>query len=172
MAGIRLDWLVQGDLVEIDGARGTVDLIEVELTNVVTVFLEDPDGRILLLKRSDRVGSYPGHWAGVSGFMEGGPALGDALREVREETAIDAASVRVASEGSPLLARGGAQMYAIHPFRFQVGRVEVRIDWEHTESEWVDPTTILQRTTVPKLWEAWSAVRPGAGPPSESSAQR
>ncbi|MGI0129115.1 MAG: NUDIX domain-containing protein, partial [Thermoplasmata archaeon] len=156
IGGIPLDWLLGGDLVEMDGEEGTVELPEVERTNVVTVFLEDPDGRILLLKRSDRVGSFARHWAGVSGFIEGGPALNDALREVREETAIDPSRVRVSSRGRPLFARGGTRMFVIHPFRFRVGRVRVRIDWEHTDFEWVPPETIRTRVTVPKLWEAWS----------------
>lgn len=39
------------------------------LVKVVTVFLRR-GGRILILKRSRKVGSYQGRWAGISGFIE------------------------------------------------------------------------------------------------------
>ena len=38
--------------------------------HVVTCFLEC-QGSILLLKRSQQVGSFKGRWAGVSGYVEG-----------------------------------------------------------------------------------------------------
>ena len=55
---------------------------------VVTCFLTHR-GRILLLKRSDRVGSYRGRWAGVSGYMETEPDA-QALVEIFEETGLAA----------------------------------------------------------------------------------
>jgi 8-oxo-dGTP diphosphatase len=36
---------------------------------VVTCFLES-NGAILILRRSELVGSYQGRWAGVSGYIE------------------------------------------------------------------------------------------------------
>ena len=36
---------------------------------VVTCFLES-EGEILILYRSEQVGSYQGRWAGVSGYVE------------------------------------------------------------------------------------------------------
>ncbi|ELK44964.1 translation initiation factor aIF-2B subunit alpha, partial [Haloferax sp. BAB-2207] len=42
------------------------------MPHVVTVFLRH-DGRVLLTRRSDAVGTYQGRWAGVSGYVEGDP---------------------------------------------------------------------------------------------------
>ena len=54
--------------------------------HVVTCFLES-DGEILLLRRSQQVGSYHGRWAGVSGYVETTPDE-QALTEITEETSL------------------------------------------------------------------------------------
>jgi 8-oxo-dGTP pyrophosphatase MutT (NUDIX family) len=57
-----------------------------EETHVVTCFLRNR-GDVLLLRRSEDVGSYAGQWSGVAGPAEGNPD--DAAREeIREETAL------------------------------------------------------------------------------------
>ena len=51
------------------------------------VLVHTPDLRVLLLERAD----YPGYWQSVTGSQEPGEALGEsAVRELREETGIDA----------------------------------------------------------------------------------
>lgn len=55
--------------------------------NVVTCFLES-EGEILILRRSERVGSYQGRWASVSGYIETTPDK-QALVEILEEIALE-----------------------------------------------------------------------------------
>lgn len=52
---------------------------------VVTAFVRRADGRVLVVRRSDRVGTYQGLWGGVSGGVEpDDTSLADrALAEVR-----------------------------------------------------------------------------------------
>jgi dATP pyrophosphohydrolase len=51
------------------------------------VLVHTPDLRVLLLERAD----YPGYWQSVTGSQEPGETLEDtAVRELREETGIDA----------------------------------------------------------------------------------
>lgn len=53
----------------------------------VLVVIYTPDMRVLLLERAD----HPGYWQSVTGSQESGETLAQtALREVREETGIDA----------------------------------------------------------------------------------
>ncbi|HEV2519279.1 MAG TPA: NUDIX domain-containing protein [Thermoplasmata archaeon] len=172
IGGIHLDWLHAADRVTLDGATGTLDLSEVARAPVVTAFLEDPQGRVLLLKRSKKVGSFPEHWAAVSGFMEGGSTVQEALREVHEETGLDLSAADLVAEGSPLLVRESTRMFEVHPVRFRVRSGAVRIDWEHTEFEWAAPDSIAGRRSVPKLWEAWRSVHEEPPPGSLARSKR
>ncbi|HTT15181.1 MAG TPA: NUDIX domain-containing protein [Thermoplasmata archaeon] len=164
LAGVDADLLREGETVAVDGDAGAFRIDGVEEIEVVTVFLQRSDGAILLLQRSDRVGSFQGHWAGVSGFLEDPTPIDQALREVREETGLGTDALRVAAAGTPVLARDGAKVFVVHPFRFRADRTDVRLDWEHTRAEWVDPSEIRRRPTVPKLDRVWSAVAPQAVP--------
>ncbi len=160
VADVDLDLVRDGEPVELDGDAGTVRFADVTETPVVTAFLERPDGRILLLQRSERVGSFRGRWAAVSGFLEDPTPVDQARREVREETGLGNADVTLAAEGRPVYVRDGDRIWVVHPFRFRVDRTSVTLDWEHTGFDWVDPAELRRRPTVPKLDRAWEAVAP------------
>ena len=67
---------------------------------MVTCFLESR-GQILLLCRSERVGTYQGRWAGVSGYIEGPPDV-QALVEIDEETGLHGkGDLEFISKGDP-----------------------------------------------------------------------
>ncbi|HTP54262.1 MAG TPA: NUDIX pyrophosphatase [Thermoplasmata archaeon] len=154
------DLFREGETVAVDGDRGTVTVSELRRVDVVTAFLQREDGRILLLRRSGRVGSFQGRWAGVSGYLEDPRAEGQAYREVREETGLLEGDLRLLRTGRVVYARDGPTVYAVRPFLFRVGRTDVRLDWEHTDSAWVAPSEIGRRPTVPNLDRAWRAVAP------------
>ncbi len=128
-------------------------------THVVTCFLRNR-GEVLLLRRSEEVGSYPGEWGGVAGHAEGDPDRA-ARDEIAEETGLlDACA----------LAREGVTFtfededldteWTVHPYLFDCERRDAETDWETTEFEWVHPTEILRRETVPNLWASYSRVGP------------
>jgi 8-oxo-dGTP pyrophosphatase MutT (NUDIX family) len=158
------DLFREGEDVELDGDRGTVSVPGLRRVEVVTAFLERPDGKVLLLRRSDRVGSFRGRWAGVSGYLEDPTAELQAIREIGEETGIEPGDLSLERSGRCVYARDDATVYAVHPFRFRTRRSDVRLDWEHTESAWVAPSEIGDRPAVPNLERAWRAVAP---PPVE-----
>ncbi len=148
----------------VNGSRGTIAITGVREVEVVTAFLERGDGRILLLERSSKVGSFQGRWAGVSGYLEAPNPLEQAYREVEEETGLERGRLVLRASGDAVLARQENVVYVVHPFRFEVRSVEVRLDWEHVRAEWVDPSEIRHRSTVPKLDLAWQAVAPVPAP--------
>jgi translation initiation factor 2B subunit (eIF-2B alpha/beta/delta family) len=127
-------------------------------THVVTCLLRH-DGRVLLTRRSDAVGTYTGRWAGVSGYVEGDPsdALGDARREIREETGLDATLVRA---GKPLEVDDGDRAWTVHPFLFEAAARDVRPNEELADWEWVHAPAMRDRETVPGLWAAYRRVAP------------
>jgi len=132
-----------------------------EERHVVTCFLEY-DNKILLLRRSERVGTYRGRWAGVSGYIEeGNSPYEQALEEIREETGLGDEDIQLVREGEPLevIDEEIGRKWIVHPFRFRVIRPEkMEIDWEHTEMKWIDPEEIEKYETVPNLVETWERV--------------
>src|SRR5207248_9060697 len=72
-------------------------------THVVTSFLMRSDTgepRILIVQRSQRVGSYHGQWAGISGFVEPGVTPDEqAFTEMSEETGLQRDHVRMLRRG-------------------------------------------------------------------------
>jgi 8-oxo-dGTP diphosphatase len=134
-------------------------------THVVTCFLQRSDGtqpRILLVQRSQRVGSYHGQWAGISGFVEPGVTPEEqAYTEIREETALQREQVRLLKRGSvvehvdPELKRH----FYVHPFLFEVLAPDaIRTDWEAVAMRWIDPAELAHYETVPKLPEAYQSA--------------
>jgi len=158
VARVDPDVVREGETVEVNGTIGRFRIEGVEEVEVVTAFLERADGRILLLERSEKVGSFRGYWAGVSGFLESATPLEQAFREIREETGVGADDLELLSRGEPILARDGSRVFIVHPFRFLTRRAEIRLDWEHNRAEWVEPIEIRKRPTVPKLDRAWESV--------------
>ena len=158
------DVILSGDAVTVDGGTGRIVLDGVDPVRVVTVFLQRSDGHILLLRRSAAVGTFQGRWAGISGFLEEPTPLEQARREVREEAGIDLDATPPEVVGELVYARDGRKVFEVHPFRFRVASSSVRIDWEHTEYEWVPPGEIARRPTVPKLEQVWRALERAASP--------
>jgi len=144
---IDLSMLCDGDEVVIDGEEGTLELPQVNEVNVVTCILRYK-GKILILKRSKKVSTNQGMWAGVSGYVEEGESpLQTASKEISEETA--KTDIELFKTGEVMRVRSGSRLWCIHPFLFESGGPEVTIDWEHTDFRWIDPDDIDDATTVP-----------------------
>jgi uncharacterized protein YbbK (DUF523 family)/8-oxo-dGTP pyrophosphatase MutT (NUDIX family) len=133
---------------------------------VVTAFLlrKDNGPRVLILRRSGRVGTYQGRWAGVSGYLEPGvQPLQQALQEIEEEVGLHASQAKLVGQGQPLPVDDSEHLWLIHPFVFEVPPdFEPRLDWEHTEVRWIRPDEFDSYETVPGLrdafMEAWKAA--------------
>jgi translation initiation factor 2B subunit (eIF-2B alpha/beta/delta family)/ADP-ribose pyrophosphatase YjhB (NUDIX family) len=135
-------------------------------TPVVGAFLVRR-GRILLLRRSKKVGTYGGRWAGVSGYVERIP-LAQAYRELEEEVGIGPGEVRLRGLGVPVRVDDEAEghRWLVYPFLFALGRErEPEPDWESAESRWVTPEEVPLLPTVPGLAEVVGSVWPPFGSP-------
>ena len=126
---------------------------------VVTCFLES-DGEILILRRSQQVGSYQGRWAGVSGYIET-TADEQALVEIEEETSLCGEDLKLVKRGKPLLIEDEklGVKWMVHPYLFHIkDRNKIKTDWEHKETRWIDPKDIGNYQTVPMLKETLARV--------------
>ena len=158
-------------------------------THVVTCFLRNR-AAVLLVRRSDAVGSYSGQWGAVAGHVapdpDDGPHATDtdegddpdddtaasdaaahnpdaaARREIAEETGLeDAVTLVRRGDPFPVADDDHDTRWLVHPYLFDCDSRDVRLDEEASASEWVPPTEILRRGTVPDLWTSYDRVRPG-----------
>lgn len=130
-----------------------------EEKHVVTCFLEH-GGKILILRRSSKVGTYQRSWAGVSGYMET-TDIRQAFTEISEETELYKNDLKLIKKGEPLevIDRSLNRKWIVHPFLFHVKAPEkIKLDWEHTEVKWIKPRELAKYKTVPGLDKALARV--------------
>jgi len=122
--------------------------------DVVTGFLQN-SGKILILLRSDKVGSYQGRWAGVSGYVEKENSPEEQIYiEILEETNLTKDDIEIIKRGKPIEVVDTDMKVAwiIHPFLFKVDEPEkIKIDWEHIDYRWIEPDELKGYETVPYL---------------------
>jgi len=139
-----------------------VRLVNLKERKVVTCFLES-DGEVLILRRSQQVGSYQGRWAGVSGYIDK-TADEQALTEIEEETSLSSAELKLIKRGRPLTIKDEKLgiKWVVHPYLFHIkDRGKIKIDWEHKEARWIKPKDIDSYQTVPMLRETLARVYKG-----------
>ena len=113
-----------------------------------------------MLKRSQRVGSFKGRWAGVSGYVEGSP-YAQSLIEIGEETGLSPAEVTLVKKGEQLAVDDSETKvrWIIHPYLYHTGlQNQIKTDWEHSEYCWIKPGEMDKYDTVPMLKEAFQCV--------------
>ncbi len=138
------------------------------MTPVVSCFLLRMDGaspRLCIVRRSQKVGSYHAHWAGISGFLEKGVSPEEqALTEIREETGLQGTQVRLLRRGA-LVEHIDEELnrhWLIHPFLAETSEPEaMKLDWEAEEMRWIAPEELSSYETVPKLQEAFRSAEQG-----------
>ena len=137
------------------------------MPQVVTCILEH-EGKILLFKRSNLVGTYRGLWGGVAGYVEKLENPYDsAIKEIQQEAGIGLDALKLVRKGEPIefsdIYDGRRYDWIVHPFLFHIRSKElVRIDWEHEEYRWVTPSELKKFDTVPGLDEVVAQLL-GAG---------
>lgn len=126
------------------------------MTHVVTTFLRNR-GAVLLTRRPEDATRTPGCWDGLSAPSGPGAETGasEARRLIREATDHDAFSLEHA--GKPVTVTENGSEWTHYPFWFETS-TRTLAESAPAESEWVSPTAMLDRETVPGLWEAYQEV--------------
>ena len=133
-----------------------------ENRHVVTVVIYSQTmNKILVLKRSEDVGTYKGAWACISGYIEPEDKsdMERALKEVREETTLDAENIEMLKPAGILEVEDNEKgiVWHVHIFLAVIkpgAENIVKIDWEHNEYLWVNAEDIKNMETVPGLCDA------------------
>ncbi len=131
------------------------------VVEVVTSFLLRDDN-ILILKRSQRVSTLRGKWAGISGYLEESTPLIQAYKEIREETGINKSDIDLLKEGVYIDVPDSIRdnhIWRVHPFLFRLrGSIKIALDWEHDEMRWIKPYELKNYDIVPDLDRALKTV--------------
>jgi 8-oxo-dGTP diphosphatase len=130
--------------------------------DIVTAFIEYR-GKILLLRRSQKVRTMKGKWAGVSGYIEKSEEpIRRAITEIKEETGFTDENIKFLEEGKALKAADNVRpnniTWVVHPFYFRSNTDDVQLDWEHDAYKWIHPSELEKFDTVPRLKEAFDRV--------------
>jgi len=126
------------------------------MPRVVTCLLEH-NGKILILKRSEKVGTYRGLWGGVAGYVEKDEEpYKTALKEIREEIGMEKRDINLIRRGDPIeftdYYEGRRYDWIVYPFLFRIEKKDkIQIDYEHSDYRWILPTDITRYDTVPRL---------------------
>ena len=127
------------------------------MPQVVTVLLINNEGKILILKRSNKVKTYKGLWGGVAGYIEEyEKPIETAFKEIKEEVGLEKESVELTKQLEPIVFTDFYEQnkydWEIFPFLFKLKKnSKIKIDWEHTEYRWITPSQIKEFETVPHL---------------------
>lgn len=124
---------------------GRIDYHNSKDSAVINIFVFY-NKKLLLLKRSTRVGNYRGRWNVVAGYLdELKPLEEKALEELKEETGISEDQINKITP-LPCFKIDDKEIDKIfHCFPVLVelkNKPEVKLDWEHTEYRWIEPKKI------------------------------
>jgi len=123
-------------------------------TKIVTSFIKDNE-KLLILKRSDKVKSMKGLWAGISGIIEKNEEpLERARIEIFEEVGITEDMITLVKSAEEM--RVNSPQYKNHeweifPFLFEAKSPKIKLNWENSEFKWIDVRELENFDTVPSL---------------------
>ena len=123
-------------------------------TKIVTSFIRDND-KLLILKRSNKVKSMKGLWAGISGIIEKNEEpLKRAKIEIFEEVGIVEEKIKLVKAAEEM--RVNSPQYENHeweifPFLFETKNPTIRLNWENSEFKWINAKELRNYETVPSL---------------------
>jgi len=107
-------------------------------------------GEVLLLKRSNKVGSFQGYWSCISGYLETGEnPLNTAFREISEETKLESSSLNLVNSSGPFYSEVPEVIFESHWFLVESNEKKITIDWEHDEYRWMKPEELEGLNLVP-----------------------
>lgn len=123
-------------------------------TRIVTSFIKDND-KFLLLKRSNKVKTMKGLWAGISGIIENKEdPLIRAKIEIFEELGITEDKIKFLKAASKMTVHSPQyenHEWEIFPFLFESSNPIIKLNWENSEYKWVTMNEIKNYETVPSI---------------------
>ena len=95
-------------------------------------------------------------WAGISGIIERNDTtpLDRAKTEIFEETGINENEIELLKSSEQIKIKSTQykdHMWNIFPFLFKAKNPKIKLNWENSEFNWIEPNEIKNYQTVPEL---------------------
>ena len=123
-------------------------------TKIVTSFIKDNE-KLLILKRSNKVKTMKGLWAGVSGIIENDEEpLKRAKIEIFEEAGITEEKIKLIKAVEEMKVNSPQyenHEWEIFPFLFETKNPAIKLNWENSEFKWINVNELENYETVPNL---------------------
>ena len=123
-------------------------------TKIVTSFIKDNE-KLLILKRSNKVKSMKGLWAGVSGIIENNEEpLKRAKTEIWEEVGITEDKITLVKSAEEMKIDSPQYQnheWEIFPFLFEAENPTIKLNWENSDFKWINVEELENYETVPSL---------------------
>ena len=111
--------------------------------------------RILLLKRSDKVGIYKGMWDTVAGYIDDKKRLPDKVKEeLKEELGLDFRKIKSIKYSEPYIFVDEeiGKTWIRYPILVELTSMpKIKLNKEHTDFTWINPRDLLDYITTPGL---------------------
>lgn len=134
----EFEWIQRSeasDLYRQDNFENVLDSVK-EVQGDVAVAVVYDNREFLILRRSERE-SFSGSWEFPGGEVEEEMPSGSSLRELKEETGLEA---KIVEKGHPYIDEGSTGFWRLYPFLIEVtnlDRQEISLSEEHDEYKWV-----------------------------------
>ena len=123
-------------------------------TRIVTSFIKNND-KFLILRRSNKVKTMKGLWAGISGVIEKDEEpIKRAKIEIYEELGITEDKIKFLKASSKMNVHSPQyenHEWEIFPFLFEAKDPIIKLNWENSEYKWVTIDELGIYQTVPSI---------------------
>ena len=137
---------------------GRIDYTNSKSAPVVVVFLKYKE-KMLLLKRSKKVNSYKGKWQTIAGYIDDFRSVYERMMiELHEEIGLnkkDIKEMRIANQYK-VDDKKIKKVWFVNPgIAYLKRKPKVKIDWEHTDYKWINPSELKKFSIVYKVDESY-----------------
>jgi 8-oxo-dGTP pyrophosphatase MutT (NUDIX family) len=133
---------------------GRINYTKSKTCLVLTIFIEY-NKKILLLKRSDKVGTYRNKWNAITGYIdEKKPLIEKIYEEIEEELGIAKKNILSYKIGKSFEFEDKKinKKWIVYPAKIKLKILpKIKLDWEHIAYKWINPNDLINYDIVPEL---------------------
>lgn len=120
------------------------------------------NNELLIVQRSEKVLNYKGLWGGLGGFIdEPKPVKDKVLEEVSDELGIKKRLIRNIKVFAPVVSKDERinRTWFVYPILVDLTeRPEIKLDWEHVDYRWIEPSEIKNFDVTPNTHSLLQAM--------------